>query len=757
MTQRYKDPHTGQIYEFPNDATPEEIDIATRENPSMSSRALQLALNIPKQLLSMAEQAPGAIGKTIVHPLGAAQDIGAGVARGAQHLATTLGETGQYIGDNPITRYINKNVIPNRMKFVPDVDVREEMGLGKNYPVDLGSYIESKNPNSLLEGIGQYGMGGTLGRRNLISQMLTNAGWAATQAEPGERWQDAITAAGLVGSVPLIGKSLKAGKGAASTIGKGVAGNINASKTAARNVKDIFDTAREAPTPLTYQPIPLPEPKPLPEFQGLPPPELPARQPSQPLQLPQRQQLPELTLPESKTMEPKTEFIGEAPKKADDLLQILGKGATNKEQAAKMASSILREKYNQRIEEAGIYFNHVFQQAGNNLLYKHIDPLISTELDKKSAILDRLKGINIKPLYEKFKNNPTIENGHLLKSELGTAIGDLEKNTQKTPADRETISSIRGIRKTIENDIFDALERHDSNSNENLLQKYKKGIELHKENVEPFRSTPELRDITVNGVETPKNIESVFNTPTDIIKNGERKTGGINKVLSDVSPEFKDLILFNKIGASKYAGQPDKLVESLLSAKNEGYSTLFNQHVNDSIEAIQKQSASDVEAKIQHDESYKANMKDKEQALSKAIAESKSKHANEISDIKIEHAQAIKKAMSDYKAREDIAKAEHKLMQEKVKLEYRSKNMDLLEKHRALVKNEQAQHKLDTDKVKLLNKQEAERIRNLNDEQNRRYERAYSNRKWLIGGSLGAALPIAGSIYSGYHRLNDNQ
>lgn len=144
------------------------------------------AIGLPGKLMDLAGEVPGAIGKTIAHPINAARDVLGGVARGAQNTAAALGEAGQYIGDNPVTRALNKK-LPSWMKVVPQVDIREEMGLGKNNPVDLGGMIESKDPNKLLSGLGQYGLGGAAGGARALPAIAANSINAAVQAPPGQR------------------------------------------------------------------------------------------------------------------------------------------------------------------------------------------------------------------------------------------------------------------------------------------------------------------------------------------------------------------------------------------------------------------------------------------------------------------------------------------------------------------------------------------------------------------------------------------
>lgn len=299
----------------------------------------------------------------------------------------------------------------------------------------------------------------------------------------------------------------------------------------------------------------------------------------------------------AKLKEPPASTADEATK---EVLQNLGQGAENKEQAAKKLADMMREGHSQNADQSQPFFKHTFQQAGEEKLYEHVDPLISTALDKAKSMLNRLEHLNVGGLYEKFKKSPTIENAHNLQSELGSAVRELEEKTGKTADELYQLAGLRDVRNTLKTDIIDSLKRHDLKSNDNLAPTYQRGIDLHRENVEPYRSTSKLREITQGGVETPKNIENIFNTPTNVInpRTGEVSTGAIHKILQDLPEEAKDLVLFNKIGAMRHEGNSKALVKALEKARNEGYSHYFTPRVNESIK--------DLLEKTKHDELMEA-------------------------------------------------------------------------------------------------------------------------------------------------------
>ncbi|MDD5211394.1 MAG: hypothetical protein PHV62_03200 [Sulfuricurvum sp.] len=183
---------------------------------------------------------PGQLANAAAHPLDTLQDVGAGVMGGAQRLAATMGEAGQGIASFLTGGY------------APRVDIREELGLGKNNPVHLEDVLASKNNNPLAKAIGQYGMGVASGGRSLLGQVASNAGWGATQAEPGERLQAAAEGAATA-AIPFGlakgAKAVKAGyqyvkpaqdaEALVNQLGRGA-------KTAEENVNQLANSIKEA-------------------------------------------------------------------------------------------------------------------------------------------------------------------------------------------------------------------------------------------------------------------------------------------------------------------------------------------------------------------------------------------------------------------------------------------------------------------------------------------------------------------------------
>jgi len=196
----------GQIHEFPDDFTDQEISKALSGSNSSSMNNEQ-----PNE----EKENPYGILKNSRSGIDVLRDVGAGVARGAQNLGSALLEGGEYItrkGAERLGRDLGNPV------NVPKWNAREFAGLEGNNPIDLGKYIESKNPDAMSQMVGQYGPAILAGGPSILRQMLTQGGYAASQASPDEqnalgllpygRGGAAIEGAAL-GGLPLVKNALK--------------------------------------------------------------------------------------------------------------------------------------------------------------------------------------------------------------------------------------------------------------------------------------------------------------------------------------------------------------------------------------------------------------------------------------------------------------------------------------------------------------------------------------------------------------------
>jgi len=341
--------------------------------------------------------------------------------------------------------------------------------------------------------------------------------------------------------------------------------------------------------------------------------------------------------PEFGGIAPPKEHVSTAKPEAKALIEKLGGGAKTKEESTKKLASQIMEGFGGRAEQAGQFFEHPLQQVGKNeRLYEFTDPLITTRLDKEKDMINKLKDLKVGQLFDEFKKKPTFHNAHELQSEIGAAIGDLKNNLSKTADDRATIAKLRSVRNQLKTDIMDFLKRRDLKSNENLAPMYQRGIDFYREHVEPYLSSRKLREITRGGAEVPKNIEKIFESPSTIKnpRTGEIKQAPQHKILEDLPQEAKDLILFNKIGASKYANKPNKLVEALMNAENTGFQSYFNPELKEAMKVVAQKHESDIAAKQAQKLAHKIAEREAKNAHKAQARKHKTEYKENVREIK---------------------------------------------------------------------------------------------------------------------------
>lgn len=273
------------------------------------------------------------------------------------------------------------------------------------------------------------------------------------------------------------------------------------------------------------------------------------------------------------------------PSLSSEISEYLGKGAKNTEQVSSDIANDVRKLHDASEANAGIYFNHVLDQAGHELIYKKADPLISTALDEGKALISSIDDLNVGDLFNNFKKKPTFANAHKLQSELGVAIGDLKKIPGKTPDQNLQLSKIVKARDQLKADMMNHLENNHANKNVNLAPAWQKGIDIYREEVEPFLSNKKLREINKGRKNYVKNIHEAFQNPDagDLIeRSGNIKKGSGSKLLEFLPQDTKDKILFSKIGA--YSGDSHKkLISAIDLAKRKGYSKYISSDLENKI------------------------------------------------------------------------------------------------------------------------------------------------------------------------------
>lgn len=262
----------------------------------------------------------------------------------------------------------------------------------------------------------------------------------------------------------------------------------------------------------------------------------------------------------------------------------------NTQEATNSIANDIREAHGMREAQALEHLNFPLERAGQEKIYEFVDPLITTKMDKSKSMIGRVKDLNVGPLFETFKSNPTFENAHYLKSELGHLIGDMKRIPGKSPAQNQELGNLVSVRKKLEGDVKDFLKRRDLSSNETLLPQYEKGTELYRENVSHYLSDPKLRKIVREGRTSVPNIHKIFESPYDLVEKlgGQTKPGPITKILADLPDKTKDAIMFRKIGGLKNAENPEALAKSIRDSEQLGYSHITGTELSDKLLGLEK-------------------------------------------------------------------------------------------------------------------------------------------------------------------------
>lgn len=266
------------------------------------------------------------------------------------------------------------------------------------------------------------------------------------------------------------------------------------------------------------------------------------------------------------------------------ILDYLGRGASNLEDNAKAFAQDVRDSYQKRLQEASSQYDPVLDKYGSDNIYPsktnggYYDYREMPDLDKSLFTGD------LKDVFNIFNKNPTFQNAHNLQSQIGDSIGKL-KSMQQTPDVRLSISDLSKARNTIRSDITNYLS-NDANDSDAATQ-YLKGSELFQNNVVPYRVDNTLKNIALGKETNPKNLHNIFEYPTDVVnRENEITMGPINKVMADLSPDAAMRILYSKIGGHSYNKTPENVISNLENARQKGFSSYFSPDIDQMLNGL---------------------------------------------------------------------------------------------------------------------------------------------------------------------------
>lgn len=444
-------------------------------------------------------------------PIDTLQDMAVGAMRSGQNIAALLGEGGQAIGSlaEPLRKYI-----PERMKFVPDVNIRKEMGLERDeqgkQEIDFQNIIGSKNPNQIIQAMSQYAPGVAFGGGTTAGQMVSNALYSGTQASPDEKnlfgrlpegRTGAMIEGGLGAFLPkAISKSLE-------YAGKGIS-HLRPNKSAMEYMKKL--TGRTVDEPIKGKT----------SFQN----------------------------------EPTTKSKTSLPTDIENIEE-LGKRTKFGRESAE--------------QEALIPKNKLFSTEENKNILPHNSNgkyLNLQDVDKN------YKSFGLDELHDSYKKNPTLKNSDKLKSEIGREKRKLQEKIDFgnwNYSDRIKLKRLQRNENALLEDqekFFKTLSPDKQNLYKDFRTKWAKNVPKYTESSrgEELKKSSEkvIRQLSEGNISRlgKSNIASAFEGyPSEDIEG----------ILKDIGSSGENNIKYNKLLSSK-PGNAKSLAESIISARRTG-------------------------------------------------------------------------------------------------------------------------------------------------------------------------------------------
>lgn len=490
------------------------------------------------------------------------RDLGGGVARGAQNLASSGLEAGEYLtrkGAEKLGRDLGHPV------KVPYWNAREFMGLEGKRPIDLGGAIESENPDALTSAIGQYGIPALSGGASALRQILTQGGYGASQASPEQTnalgllpsgRPGAAIEGGVFGALPFAFPKMVG-------MAKNAVNKYFSPETTSKNF--IAELGRGKTIPENIQ-------------------ELGKR-----LEYGQKATKEEALIPKREVMKTSGEeriFPSQEKGKTitNDTSSIFAEHPKDitpermKEYEKALKSYYKNGDIDELIEKGEDIFNHPGLSEKNIL---KLDEALIPEKPIKGEYL-KLKNPDehyselIQEAHDAYVKNPTFRNSDKLRSRLFKRINELTKRQKAQTITDSQENELRSLTKARNSIIKDQDNLIKTFSPENQ-GKYGQFNKIWREDVRAYEDAGATIKNMKNGHlknVTPQNITKAFSFP-------ELKPE-IQKVLKDIGPEGINNIIYNELGRAKNAKDSLQILENLERTKGfEPYITpQIRQHIS---------------------------------------------------------------------------------------------------------------------------------------------------------------------------------
>lgn len=220
---------------------------------------------------------------------------------------------------------------------------------------------------------------------------------------------------------------------------------------------------------------------------------------------------------------------------ANKVIDYLGGGKSLEDNAKYIAAS-LKKAYKNARETGSALYNSVFDPIRDSHLYN--GEVESQYQELPDYVLDQYDSAT-KKLHNNFLNNPTIQNAHGLKQQLGYNLRSLQKKIAQggsSRAERDEEDALGDAKNAIDNDINNHLERI---GGEPLKNSYHEANRYWAQNVVPYTDSS-AKKLATGSISNP-----TVNQITNIFKNPEPS---IEKIIQDLPQETRNKIIYNALG-----------------------------------------------------------------------------------------------------------------------------------------------------------------------------------------------------------------
>jgi hypothetical protein len=561
----------GQLYDFPKDATYQEItDFFHQESPEgKKEAAIAKAMKVS--------------GRTTIDTL--------------KDVATGLGNAGQNIGNffarkamGTDTAQAQQRALQANNQQVPEFIAKQA---GRQIPrINMQETFGTQEGNPFTQIGSQYGLGGMLGGASLPGQVLANSAFGATQAQPGEQNLFGLLPKGeiggamegaLMGALPFgVGKLAKYAKKGLDFLSPGKRAEKFMTELGHGASPEQLKAAMQAEQQQRGDYNILNSP---PEIPKMTPPtseenitELGKRMTAARKSAEQEALIPKEELFKTESKKPIIPSQKRSKELANEVAKIFEKKAVNPldKKTSKSLATAIREYYKTgNIDKLVSRGETIFEHGGlSNSELKLLDKTLEMEPLKNGKYLSRkdvnknYKSMGLEEVHNNYANKTTVENADKLKIEMAKEkrkLEDIKKRTgDLTGNNRIKYERLVANEKALLEDMqtyFNTLSPEKQNMYKSFREKWAINKEKYDKPTKKVAKNKVIQALSKNDYQelSSQEVKNAFKNPSKKVK----------AVLQDIGPEGQRNILYNALSHLP-SGDWEALAKTLLEAKQVG-------------------------------------------------------------------------------------------------------------------------------------------------------------------------------------------